>query len=107
MNRTLQVLIIFLSFVACNKDDLDVPVQENGDLTFISAVDISRFPEIANLSPTFYDLEGNQNDLLTILKDNGVNTVRLKLWVDPSDEYAGFNEVKQFSKTLKVNGFKT
>ena len=107
MNRTLQVLIIFLSFVACNKDDLDVPVQENGNLTFISAVDISRFPEIANLSPTFYDLEGNQNDLLTILKDNGVNTVRLKLWVDPSDEYAGFNEVKQFSKTLKVNGFKT
>ena len=83
-----------MSFVACNKDDLDVPVQENGNLTFISAVDISRFPEIANLSPTFYHLEGNQNDLLTILKDNGLNTVRLELWVDPSDEYPGFNEVK-------------
>jgi len=74
-----------LSIVACNKDDLDVPVQENGNLTFISAVDISRFFEIAKLSPTFYNLEGNQNDLLTILKDNGVNTVRLKLWVDPRD----------------------
>ena len=42
--------------------------------------------------------------MLTILKDNGVNTIRLKLWVDPSDEHAGFNEVKQFSKTLKANG---
>ena len=59
MNRALQVVITFLSFVACNKDDLDVPIQENGNLTFISAVDISRFPEIANSRPIFYDMEGN------------------------------------------------
>jgi len=48
-----------LRLVACNKDDLDILVQENGDLTFISAVDISRFPEIANSRPIFYDMEGN------------------------------------------------
>ena len=105
MNRSLQVIIIFLSFIACKKEDLDVHFEKSENLPFISAVDISRFPEIAISSPIFYDLEGNQNDMLTILKDNGVNTIRLKLWVDPSDEHAGFNEVKQFSKTLKANGF--
>ena len=104
MNRLLKVTIC-MSFIACNKEDPEVPFQENENSTFISAVDISRFPEIAISRPIFYDLEGNQNDILTILKDNGVNTIRLKLWVDPSDEHAGLNEVKQFSKTLKTNDF--
>jgi len=97
MNRSLQVIIILLSFIACKKEDLDVPFKKNENLPFISAVDISRFPEIAISSPIFYDLERYQNDMLTILKDNGVNTIRLRLWVNPSDEHTGFNEVKQFS----------
>ena len=62
--------------------------QESENLTFISAVDISRFPEIAICRPTFHDFKGSQNDMLTIPKNNGANTIRLKLWVDPSDEHA-------------------
>lgn len=107
MNRTLQILITFLIFISCDNDDVNVPSSENENSTFISAVDISNYPEISNSNPTFYDLEGNQNNLLTILEDNGVNTVRLRLWVNPSNEHSGFNEVKQFSETLKTNGFRT
>ncbi len=107
MNRTLQILITFLIFISCDNDDVNVPSSENENSTFISAVDISSYPEISNSNPTFYDLEGNQNNLLTILEDNGVNTVRLRLWVNPSNEHSGFNEVKQFSETLKTNGFRT
>ena len=51
---------------------------------FISAVDISSYPEISMADLVFYDLEGNENDFLTILQDNGVNTIRLRLWVNPS-----------------------
>jgi arabinogalactan endo-1,4-beta-galactosidase len=93
--------------MSCNKDDANTPALETENSTFISAVDFSSYPEISNSNPSFYDLEGNQSDVLTILKDNGVNTVRLKLWVNPSNEHAGFNEVKQFSQILKTNGFKT
>ena len=106
MNKTLQILITFLIFISCNKDDINAPIPDNGNSTFISAVDISRYPEISDFNPTFYDLEGNQNDFLTILKDNGINTIRLRLWVNPSNEHSGFNEVKQFSETLKIKGFK-
>jgi len=107
MNKTLQILITFLIFISCNKDDINAPIPENENSIFISAVDISSYPEISNSNPTFYDLKGNQNDFLTILKDNGINTVRLRLWVNPSNKHSGFNEVKQFSKILKTNGFKT
>jgi len=107
MNRTIQILISLLVFISCNKNEVNAPILENGDSEFISAVDISRYPEISNFNPTFYDLEGNQNNFLNILKENGINTVRLRLWVNPINEHSGFNEVKQFSQTLKSNGFKT
>ncbi|GAA4273039.1 glycosyl hydrolase 53 family protein [Aquimarina gracilis] len=107
MTRTIHIFITFLTLVSCNKDDTNTPVSEEGNNDFISAVDISSYPEISNANPIFYDLDGNQSDFLVILKQNRINTVRLRLWVNPSDEHSGFNEVKQFSQTLKTNGFKT
>ena len=55
----------------------------------------------------FYDLEGNENDFLTILQDNGVNTIRLRLWVNPSSVHSGFIQVRQFCAVVKMLGFKT
>jgi arabinogalactan endo-1,4-beta-galactosidase len=107
MNRTLQILILFLLIISCDRADINPPTSESENSTFISAVDISSYPEILNSNPTFYDLDGNKNDFLTILKDNGVNTIRLRLWVNPVTEHSGFEEVKQFSHILKTRGFKT
>lgn len=109
MNRIIQLLIALLLFISCNKDDINEPIieDEDGDVEFISALDISRYPEISNSNPIFYDFNGYQNDFLNILKENGVNTIRLKLWVNPSNDHAGFNEVKKFSEDLKSKGFKT
>lgn len=106
MNRIIQITIFFLVLISCNKEVINTPNPESGDAELISAVDISRYPEISNSNPTFYDLDGNQKDFLAILKENGINTVRLRLWVNPLNEHAGFNEVKQFSQTLKAYGFK-
>jgi len=105
-NRIIQLLTALLLFVSCNKDEANAPVPEE-NLKFISAVDISRYPEISESNPIFYDLDGNQDEFLHILKENGINTVRLRLWVNPANEHSGFKEVKQFSQTLKSNGFKT
>ncbi len=107
MNRKLLLIITFLVFISCNKEVLKETIPADESLKFISAVDISRFPEISNSNPIFYDLNGTPKAFLDILKENGINTVRLKLWVNPVNEHAGFNEVKQFSKTLKSYGFKT
>lgn len=107
MNKVIQLLIILLLFISCNKEDRNEPTPENGNIKFISAVDVSTYPEISNSNPVFYDANGNQKDVLDLLKENGVNTVRLRLWVNPINEHSGFNEVKQFSQTLKTNGFKT
>ena len=64
-------------------------------------------PEIETTNAVFYDQEGNQDEFLTILKRNGVNTIRLRLWVNPDTEHSGFDEVNEFSQSLKSLGFKT
>ena len=107
MTRKIQILTSFLILISCNKKDINVPNLHNEGSEFISAVDISSYPEISNLNPIFYDLDGNQKNFLLILKENGINTVRLRLWVNPNNEHSGFNEVKQFAEILKTNGFKT
>jgi len=100
-------LFFLITLSSCSKDDPSEPEIEDPQKEFVSSVDISRYPEVMQYNPVFYDLENKQKDFLTILKENGVNTIRLKLWVDPENEHASFAEVKQFSQTLHFQGFKT
>ncbi|MDC3132702.1 arabinogalactan endo-1,4-beta-galactosidase [Flavobacteriaceae bacterium] len=100
-------LFFLLTIIGCNKQEestITEPETTNSEL--ISAVDISRYPEILKTTPTFYNLDNQEDNFLNILKDNGVNTIRLRLWVDPENEHSGFQEVKGFSENLKDLGFK-
>jgi arabinogalactan endo-1,4-beta-galactosidase len=102
-NSILISLIFFL--LSCNMEE-ENPAPSPELPAFISAVDISSYPEIAQVSNVFLDLEGNEKDLLDILHESGINTIRLRLWVQPSSEHSSFQEVKQFSEELKETGFR-
>lgn len=107
MKKIIQLFLASLFiFISCSKEEGLATIPDKEKTTLISAVDISSYPEIANVNPKFYDLEGNEKEVLFILKENGINTIRLRLWVDPINAHSGFDEVKQFSKILKEKGFK-
>ena len=105
MNRLTYILIIILIF-GCQSE------SENNDHwggispDLISAVDISDYPKISSYNPTFYDENNNEIDFINTLIQNGVNTIRLRLWVNPTNESSSLNEVKEFSDELKSLGFK-
>lgn len=99
----LIILLILFSCIKEGRSDLNNILASKG---FVNAVDISSYPEIVLSNPSFYDTKGNQNDFITILKNNGVQTIRLRMWVNPSSKHSGFEEVKRFSETLKRKGFK-
>lgn len=105
MTKFTSILFLLIIFVSCENENSSPSTSDSKELDFISAVDISSFPEISNTQPAFYDLKGNQSDFLTLLKSQGVNTIRLRLWVNPKNEHSSFLEVKQFSQTLKSKGF--
>ncbi|ASQ17467.1 glycoside hydrolase family 53 protein [Enterobacter cloacae] len=52
---------------------------------FIKGADISTLLEAEQHGAKFYNQNGQQQDAIAILKANGVNYVRLRLWVDPQD----------------------
>lgn len=104
MNKLTYILFLIIVSVGCSESTVNP--SESTDSELISGVDISSFPEISESNPTFYDLDGNPAELLTILKNHGVNTVRLRLWVNPYSEHSSFEEVQQFSEQLKMLGFK-
>ena len=105
MNRLTYILIILLIF-SCQSD------SENNDHwggispDLISAVDISDYPKVSSYNPTFYDENNNEINFINTLIQNGVNTIRLRLWVNPADESSSFEEVKGFSNELRSLGFK-
>lgn len=101
-----STVIVLLSITACQKNTL--PIDENPiSVEKIAAVDVSFYPEIATSNPVFYNPSGQPQDFLQILKNAGINTIRLRLWVHPATGHSGFDEVKLFSQTLKNQGFKT
>lgn len=53
--------------------------------SFVKGADISSLKEIESFGGSYY-LEGQRKDLFEILKLKGINTIRLRLWVDPYDE---------------------
>lgn len=73
---------------------------------YISAVDISGYPEIEQSGARFYNRAGEEADFLALLKASGVNTIRLRLWVDPAGQHAGFEEVSSFAIRLREEGFR-
>ncbi len=107
MIKLTQIVILLFFLISCNDNEIASPIPDDNSMEFISGVDLSSYPEISMANPKFYDLNGNESELLTILKENGVNTVRLRIWVNPDNEHSSFREVKEFSKTLQTIGFKT
>lgn len=56
----------------------------------IAGADISHLPQLEAAGAKFYDFNQSQpEDLLQILKRNGINTIRLKVWNEPG-KYAEF-----------------
>lgn len=99
----LFVLTILISCTEKTKQESPPPPKPTA---FVSAADISGFPEIELSDPVFFDRDGKQEDFLTILKNSGINTIRLRLWVNPENEHSGFDEVKQFSQRLRDMEFR-
>lgn len=62
---------------------------------FIKGADISTLLDAEKHGATFYDQNNQRKDPIAILKENGVNYVRLRLWVDPQsasgEGYGGGN----------------
>ena len=99
------LIIVLLFFASCSKTNQIAPVIPEAAF-FVRGADLSALPQIDSAHIVFYNLNGQKEDFLTILKNNGVNTIRLRLWNYPANQRSSFEEVKDFSDRIRTMGFK-
>jgi arabinogalactan endo-1,4-beta-galactosidase len=107
--RIIIIIIGFLLLFSCKKEENEQIIDEEiiiEEISFIKGADISFLPLIEEEGTLFYDENNVEKELLTILKENGLNTIRIKLWKNPIDENASFEQVKTFAERIKNKGLK-
>jgi len=103
----LILLIIAFNLLSCSSNDnpepspAPIPVADN----FIRAADVSFLPLIES-EGTIYKHNGTAENALTTLKNAGCNTIRIRLWKNPSDGHSGLTEVKALALRAKNAGMK-
>lgn len=95
------VLVVCLS--SCSSKD-ETPT--NQDDSFIRAADLSFLPLIESENTLFYNANNQVENALTTLKNAGCNTVRIRLWKNPTVNQSTLNEVKTLAQRVKNAGMK-
>lgn len=82
-------------FTACN-DDENTPVfpeqqEEYYDMSgFAKGADVSWLTEMENSGYLFYDADGKDRECMELLRSLGMNAIRLRVWVNPSEDVFGW-----------------
>ncbi len=104
--------IVFFAFAAafalgCNKTKTTTTepplITPMASLQYRGA-DLSFLPIIEHEGTKFYTAENTQQDALTLMKQQGVNLVRLRLWHTPANAQSSQTEVENFAQRIKTAG---
>lgn len=92
---TLVLIFVFASTTGCDKKKTvdpkpEPPVVETG---FVKGADISWITEMEASGKKFYTTAGMQTDCFSLMKSLGMNTIRLRVWVNPSPSWNNATDV--------------
>jgi arabinogalactan endo-1,4-beta-galactosidase len=98
-----SAVILILAVLCCCSRAYSGPAGGAGAADFIRGADLSSLPEIEEHGTLYYNRRGRPEDPLVTMSNNGMNTVRLRVWHTPPDGHCGFDEVESFS--ARIHGF--
>lgn len=88
MNKILLSLLIVFSLLACKKkkdDGLVTPPIIITPSNFAKGADISWITQMETAGIKFYNSAGTAQESMALMKSLGMNTIRLRVWVNPSN----------------------
>jgi len=94
-------------FAGCTKDITapdfpDAPLAAN----YAKGADVSWVSQMEASSIKFYNNAGTEQDLFQILKDKGINSIRLRAWVNPAAGWSNTADVVAKALRAKNAGFR-
>lgn len=114
MKSQLMILhfVLFCALSGCAKQDNTpnttptTPSTSVIDTSFAKGADISWVTEQEASGVKFYNQDGTQADILTVLKNKGINAIRLRVWVNPSPSWNAAADVVAKAKRVKAAGMR-
>jgi arabinogalactan endo-1,4-beta-galactosidase len=107
--------ILFIFFVSClatackksgNGGNTAPPVTPPVSGPFAKGADISWLTQMESTGLKFYNGAGTEQDCMQILKDLGMNAIRLRVWVNPADGWCNTADVVAKAARAKSLGLK-
>ena len=104
---TLGFFIIFTG-ATCKKSGADpVPAPTPVPTSFfIKGADVSWLTQMENAGKRFYNSSGTETECMQLLKTAGVNTIRLRVWVNPAAGWCNTADVVTKATRAKTLGMK-
>jgi len=96
------VLISFTSNCKAETPQVNTPVTSHASSPFAKGADISWLPQMEATGYVFYNDNGVAEDCFKILKDHGINSIRLRTWVNPSTDRASGHCSKEETVAMAV-----
>ena len=93
---------LFYGFTGAYSEN-PLPIQDKG---FAKGADIGWFQQMEATGYKFYNDNGVEQVCFQILKDHGINTIRLRTWVNPSDDKASCHCSKEKTVAMAVRAQK-
>lgn len=90
-----STLMFSITGTSCSNDDAVTPEQEKKyDMTgFAKGADVSWLSELESNGTLFYDANGKPQECMALLRDLGMNSIRLRVWVNPDGGWCGKDDV--------------
>lgn len=95
IKTALLAAVCVFSLASCNDDTAVTPQKEKQyDMTgFAKGADVSWLTQMEASGYKFYNASGTEQDCMALLRDLGVNSIRLRVWVDPVDGWCNKQDV--------------
>lgn len=93
---------------SCKNSDLPTPTPPSPPSTanIIKGADVSWLTQMENAGKIFYNSSGTAKECMQLLKDLGMNAIRLRVWVNPAGVWNGTTDVVAKAIRAKNLGMK-
>jgi len=107
MSKLYFILMFLLSVTACKKSHPAASATTQQATTglystaFVKGADVSWITQMEASGKLFYDSSGAEGDCFAILKASGINSIRLRVWVNPVGGWCDSADV--LAKAIRAN----
>lgn len=106
MKFSFYIISLFFLFLSCTKEENTTTDDSSEKALEIKGAELSYLPEIRESSIVLKNRNNETEDMLMTFKKEGINTIRLRIWKNPTAPNSSFETVKSLVTEIKSWGLK-